>query len=155
MVFANYYMRAVTALPYQHRISSRDLSMKKLGILRTEMIFLLPRRLLLRVMCPLHLEELDGLVARLALGRVKNTDWTLCIGKIHTQLDLAQVHCLLWLLETLLQLGHVEHIMHHSQTVWELKAERERSSSLKNTKRTNEPGSQLAFDPKTVSAPKW
>ena len=63
-----YYMWAVTALPYQHRISSRDLSMKKLGILRTEMIFTLPRRLLLRVMCPLHLEELDGLVARLALG---------------------------------------------------------------------------------------
>src|SRR3954467_8495203 len=63
-----YYMWAVTALPYQHRISSRDLSMKKLGILRTKMIFTLPRCLLLRVMCPLHLEELDGLVASLALG---------------------------------------------------------------------------------------
>src|ERR1043165_5981535 len=74
---ARYYMWGVTALPYQHRISSQDLSMKKLGILRTEMIFTLPRCLLLRVMCPLHLEELDGLVASLALGRVKNTDWTL------------------------------------------------------------------------------
>ena len=73
-VFANYYMWGVTTLPYQHRISSRDLSMKKLGILRTEVIFTLPRCLLLRVMCPLHLEELDGLVASLALGRVKNTD---------------------------------------------------------------------------------
>src|ERR1043165_6857701 len=71
-----YYMWAVTALPYQHRISSRDLSMEKLGILRTEMILTLPR-CLLRLMCPLHLEELDGLVASLALGRVKNTDWTL------------------------------------------------------------------------------
>ena len=77
MVFGSYYMWAVTALPYQHRISSRDLSMKKLGIIRMEMIFTLPRCLLLRVMCPLHLEELDGLVASLALGRVKNTDWTL------------------------------------------------------------------------------
>src|SRR3954471_10922889 len=77
MVFGNYYMWAVTALPYQHMISSRDLSMKKLGILRTEMIFTLPRRLLLRVMCPLHLQKLDGLVASLALRRVKNTDWTL------------------------------------------------------------------------------
>ena len=47
MVFGIYYMWAVTALPYQHRISSRDLSMKKLGILRTEMIFALPRCLLL------------------------------------------------------------------------------------------------------------
>src|SRR3954469_20650216 len=91
MGFGTYYKWAVTALPYQHRISSRDLSKKQLGILRTEMIFLLPRRLLLRVMCPLHLEELDGLVARLALRRVKNTDWTLCIGKICTELDLAQV----------------------------------------------------------------
>ena len=77
MVFANYYMWAVTALPYQHRILSRDLSMKKLGILRTKMTFTLPRCLLLRVMCPLHLQELDGLVASLALGRLKNTDWTL------------------------------------------------------------------------------
>src|SRR3954470_15676443 len=72
-----HYMWAVTALPYQHRISSRDLSVKKLGKLRTEMIFTLPRCLLLRVMFPLHLRELDGLVASLALGRVKNTDWTL------------------------------------------------------------------------------
>ena len=77
MVFANYYMWGVTTLPYQHRISSRDLSMKKLGILRTDMIFMLPRCLLLRVMCPLHLQELDGLVASLALGRLKNMDWTL------------------------------------------------------------------------------
>src|SRR4051812_2431786 len=112
-----YYMWGVTALPYQHRILSRDLSMKKLGILRMEMIFTLPRCLLLRVMCPLHLEELDGLVASLALRRVKNTDWTFRVRKIRTQLDLSQVHCLLWLLETLLQLGHVEHIMHHSQAI--------------------------------------
>src|SRR4051812_31412511 len=104
MVFGSYYMWAVTTVPYQHRISSRDLSMKKLGILRTEIIFTLPRCLLLRVMCPLHLEELDGLVASLALRRVKNTDWTLCVGKIRTELDLSQVNSLLWLLETLLQL---------------------------------------------------
>src|ERR1041384_627575 len=45
--------------------------------------------------------------------------------------------------------------MHHSQAVWKLKAERERSLSLKDAERTNEPGSQLAFDPKAVSAPKW
>src|SRR4051812_39775109 len=129
--------------------------MKKLGILRTEVIFSLPFGLLLRVMCPLHLQKLDGLVASLALGRVKNTDWTLRVRKIRTQLNLAQVNSLLWLLETLLQLGHVEHIMHHVQTVGKLKAERERSSSLKNAERTNEPGSQLSFDPKAVSSPKW
>src|ERR1041384_8074427 len=45
--------------------------------------------------------------------------------------------------------------MHHSQAVWKLKAERKRSPSLKNAERSNEPGSQLAFDPKAVSAPKW
>src|SRR3954466_670623 len=106
-------------------------------------------------MCRLHLEELEGLVASLALGRIKNTDWTLRVGKVRTQLDLAQVHCLLWLLETLLQLRQVEHIMHHSQAVWKLKAERKRSPSLKDAERTNEPGRQLAFDPKAVSAPKW
>src|SRR3954469_20840760 len=129
--------------------------MKKLGILKTEMIFTLPRCLLLRVMCPLHLQKLDGLVASLALRRVKNTDWTPRVRKIRTQLDLAQVHCLLWLLETLLQLGHVEHIMHHVQAIGKLKAERKRSPSLKNAERPNEPGNQLAFDPKAVSAPKW
>src|SRR4051812_13624685 len=68
---------AVTALPYQHWISSRDLSMKQLGILGTEMIFTLPRCFLLRVMCPLHLHELDGLVVSLAFRSLKNTDWTL------------------------------------------------------------------------------
>src|ERR1043165_10286491 len=45
--------------------------------------------------------------------------------------------------------------MHHSQAFGKLKAERERSSSLKDVERTNEPWSQLAFDSKTVSAPKW
>src|SRR4051812_42377471 len=67
----------VTAFPYQHRISSRVLGMKQLWILRTEMIFALPRCFLLRMMCPLHLHELDGLVASLAPGSLKNTDWTL------------------------------------------------------------------------------
>ena len=64
---------AVTALPNQHWISSRDLSMKQLGILETEMIFTLPRCFLLRVMSPLHLYELYGLVASLALESIKNT----------------------------------------------------------------------------------
>ena len=68
---------AVTALPHQLRISSRDLSLKQLWILGTEMIFTLPRSLFLRMMRPLHLHELDGLVARLALRSLKNTDWTL------------------------------------------------------------------------------
>src|SRR3954464_10888964 len=45
--------------------------------------------------------------------------------------------------------------MHHRQAVGKLKAECERSPSLKNTERSNEPGSQLAFDPKAASAPKW
>src|SRR3954462_13976799 len=45
--------------------------------------------------------------------------------------------------------------MHHSQAIWELEAERKRSPSLEDAERTNEPGSQLAFDPKAVSAPKW
>src|SRR3954469_4138554 len=45
--------------------------------------------------------------------------------------------------------------MHHSQVVWKLKAERERSPTLKDAERTNEVWSQLAFDPKAVSAPKW
>src|ERR1043165_1841905 len=44
--------------------------------------------------------------------------------------------------------------MHHSQAVGKLKAERERSPSLKNAERSNEPGSQLAFDPKAVGATK-
>src|SRR3954470_3404368 len=104
MMFGSLLHVAVTALPSQHRISSRDLSMKQLGILRTKMIFTLPRCLLLRVMCPLHLEELHGLVTSLALRRFKNTDWTLRVRKIRAQLDLAQVNSLLRLLETLLQL---------------------------------------------------
>src|SRR3954463_15139104 len=45
--------------------------------------------------------------------------------------------------------------MHHGQAVGKLKAERERSPSLKNTKRANESGSQLAFNTKTVSTPQW
>src|SRR4051812_30517464 len=68
MLISTYCKWAVTALPYQHWISSRDLSMKNLGILRTEMIFTLPHCLLLRVLCPLQLQELHGLVASLALG---------------------------------------------------------------------------------------
>src|SRR3954469_22216483 len=92
----------VTPLPYQHWILSRDLSLEQLRILGTEMVFALPRCFLLRMMCPLHLHELDGLVASLALGSLKNTDWTLRVGKVRTQLDLSQVNNLLWLLEALL-----------------------------------------------------
>src|ERR1044071_10465454 len=43
--------------------------------------------------------------------------------------------------------------MYHRQAVGKVKAERERSPSLKNAERSNEPGSQLAFDTKAVSAP--
>src|SRR3954470_23232160 len=43
--------------------------------------------------------------------------------------------------------------MHHRQTVGKLKAERERSPSLKNTERANKSGSKLAFDTKAVSTP--
>src|ERR1043165_5561443 len=42
--------------------------------------------------------------------------------------------------------------MHHRQAVGKLKAERERSPSLNNAERSNEPRSQLAFDTKAVSA---
>src|SRR4051812_24969489 len=42
--------------------------------------------------------------------------------------------------------------MHHGQVVGKLKAKRERSPSLNNAERSNEPGSQLAFDTKAVSA---
>src|SRR3954471_16861920 len=45
--------------------------------------------------------------------------------------------------------------MHHRQVVGKLKAERERPPSLKNAERTNEFGSQLAFDSKAVSTPQW
>src|SRR3954466_6430274 len=45
--------------------------------------------------------------------------------------------------------------MHHGQAVGKLKAERERSPSLKNTERANESWSQLAFDTKAVSTPQW
>src|SRR3954465_2593508 len=45
--------------------------------------------------------------------------------------------------------------MYQGQAVGKLKAERKRSSSLKKAERYNEPGSQLAFDPKAVSSPKW
>src|SRR3954469_9921335 len=45
--------------------------------------------------------------------------------------------------------------MHHGQAVGKLKAERERSPSLKNAERSNETGSQLDFDTKAVSAPQW
>src|SRR3954470_15744709 len=43
--------------------------------------------------------------------------------------------------------------MHHGQDVGKIKVERERSPSPKNVERSNEPGSQLAFDTKAVSAP--
>src|SRR4051812_33075697 len=45
----------------------------------------------------------------------------------------------------------MEHIRHHRQTIGKLKAERERSLSLKNTERANESWSKLALDAKAVS----
>ena len=146
-------MWAVTALLLQHRISSRDLSLEQSGVLRTEMIFKLPSGLLLRMMGPLHLHELHRLVARLALRRLEDTDWVLWIRKIITQLDVTQVHCLLWLLEALLQLRNMKHIVHHRQTLWKLKPKGERSSSLKDTKGADKPRSKLAFDAKAMSSP--
>ena len=62
---------------------------------------------------PLHILELHCLVARLALRCLEDTDWALWVRQIITQLDVTQVHSLLRLLEILLQLRHMEHIMHH------------------------------------------
>ena len=78
-----------------------------------ETIFTLPRSLFLRMMRALHLHELDCLVARLALRSLKNMDRTLWLRKTRTELDCTQINCMLRLLETLLQLRHMEHIMHH------------------------------------------
>ena len=64
------------------------------------------------MMRPLRLRELNELVAHLALRRHENTDLTLRIQKISTELDGTQNNGMLRLLETLLQLRHVEHIVH-------------------------------------------
>ena len=73
------------------------------------------------MMRPLHLRELDELIAHLALRRHENTDQTLRIQKIRTELDGTQNNGMLRLLETLLQLRHVEHIVHQRQILRELK----------------------------------
>ena len=84
-------------------------------------------------MRPLNLRELDELIAHLVLRRHENTDQTLRIQKISTELDGTQNNGMLRLLETLLQLIHVEHIRAPTTDSPGAQAKSERSSSLKQT----------------------
>src|ERR1041385_3572347 len=52
-------------------------------------------------------------------------------------------------------MGHMEHVLHHGQTLWKLEPKGKRSSSLKGAERSDKSWSELSLDAKAVSSPQW
>ena len=98
------YIRGVTTLHHYERISSRDLGLKDLRIIRTEMVLAFPGGFPVGMVRPLHFQEFDRLVASLALSFFKNSNGVLMIRQIFLDVNLFEVDSVLRRLEALTEL---------------------------------------------------
>ena len=100
------------APPPRRNRAPRFLRSEKVGILGSKVIFAFPCCLFVGVVRPLHLEELDGLVAGATFSLVKNTDRMLMIGEVFLKIDRFVINWTAWVFEALLELGHLKDIVH-------------------------------------------
>ena len=96
-----FYIWGVTTLLHYNRISSRDLGLKELRIFGTEVILAFPGSFSVGMVRPLNFQELDRLVAGLALGFFKNSNGMLMIRQIFLEVNLFEVDSALGVLKHL------------------------------------------------------
>src|SRR3954465_3762565 len=86
-------------------------SEKKIGVFFTKTIFAFPSGFILRMIRPLNLEELDGLVAGSTLRLFENAARIFLISQGLLQLDHIMLHFANRVLEVATELRHVDVIM--------------------------------------------
>jgi len=120
-------------------------------ILGTELIFTFPSGFIHGMVRPLHLAELDGLVASPSFCDFKDFCGVFLIRQVFLEIDKLMVHGPAGILEALLELRDVENIM-DLEFFRELKSISNFSSSSTNFEWTDVSRSQLSFDTKAVRA---
>ena len=118
-------------------------------IVGTEFIFTLPSGFINGMVRPLHLAELDGLVASPSFCDFKDFCGVFLIRQVFLEIDKLMVHGPAGILEALLELRDVENIMDF-EFFRELKSISNFSSSSTNFEWTDVSRSQLSFDTKAV-----
>src|SRR3954464_9402414 len=103
----------VTNLPHYKNSRPENLSgsEEKIGVFIAKAIFAFPSGFIFRMIRPLDLEELDGLVAGLTLRLGENAARMFFIGQVLLQLDHIIFHSADRVLEASTELRHVEHIV--------------------------------------------
>src|SRR3954470_22348411 len=103
----------VTNLPHYKNSRPENLSgsEEKIGVFIAKAIFAFPSGFIFRMIGPLNLEELDGLVAGSTFRLIKNAAWMFLISQVLLQLDHIMLHFSNRVLEAATELGHMEDIM--------------------------------------------
>src|SRR4051794_30868537 len=99
----------VTNLPHykNSRLENLSGSGKKIGVFFTKTIFAFPSGFIFRMIRPLYLEELDGLVAGSTLRLIENAAHMFSISQVLLQLDHIMLHLANRVLEVAAELRHV------------------------------------------------
>src|SRR3954465_13311108 len=103
----------VTNLPHYKNSPLENLSgsEEKIGVFIAKAIFAFPSGFIFRMIRPLNLEELDGLVTGSTLRLVENADKMFLISQVLLQLNHIMFHFTDKVLEAATELRHVEDIV--------------------------------------------
>jgi hypothetical protein len=101
------------SLPRDSRLAN-----KEFRVFGNQIIFTLPGRFFLRVVTPSDLAHSDSLPSGDSVCSLKNLRWLLNIGQVLLDLQTFHWQLLFWHTQTLLQLRHMEDIMHCGQAFW-------------------------------------
>ena len=104
------------------------------------------------MMRPLHLEELDALVACATFSLIENENRMLMVGEVFLEINRLVINSTAWIFEALLELRHVKNIVHLGELFWKFQPVGKFSTSCKNLERTNVSWSQLALDTEALCA---
>src|SRR3954467_12886881 len=129
----------VTNLPHYKNSRPENLrgSEKKIGVFIAKAIFAFPSGLIFRMIRPLDLEELDGLVAGLTLRLVEDAARMFFISQFLLQLDHIMLHFADRVLEASTELRHVEHIVDLGEVRRQFQTVCHGSTPGKNTERAD------------------
>src|SRR3954464_7854920 len=148
-------IEGVTNLPHYKNSRPENLSgsEEKFGVFIAKAIFAFPSGFIFRMIRPLNLEELDGLVAGSAFRLIENAARMFSISQVLLQLDHIMLHFTDRILEAATELRHVEDIVDLGEVRRQFQPVCHGSTPGKDTERANVARSQLSLDTEAMSAP--
>src|ERR1041385_6573451 len=145
----------VTNLPHYKNSLPENLSggEEKIGVFIAKAIFAFPGGFIFRMIRPLDLEELDGLVAGSTFRLIENAARMFSLSQVLFQLDRIMLHFADRVLEAATELQHVEDIVDLGEVRRQFQPVCHGATPGKDTERANVARSQLALDTEAMSAP--